>query len=115
MGESMNVAASHDIGALLRQARLTAGLGLRDVARRAGTSHATLSAYEHGKKTPSVATFLRILEACSYSVDIALRPRIRERHGMSRGEELIQVLELAEQFPAKPLKNISFPRFGHPP
>ena len=102
----------YDIGALLRQARLEAKLSLREVARRAATSHATLSAYEHNKKTPSVATFLRILEMCSYSVDIELRPRIRERHGLDRGEELAQVLELAEQFPSNPLKYIEFPRFG---
>ena len=95
----------------MHNARIQAGLGLREVARRAGTSHATLSAYEKNRKVPSVATFLRILEACSYSIDILLCPRIRERRGMRRGEELEQVLELAEQFPSKPLKKISFPRF----
>ena len=98
----------YDIGETLRRARRQAGLSLRDAARRAGTSHATLSTYEKNRKVPSVVTFLRILEACSYSVDIGLRPRIRERHGMPRGEELEAVLELAEQFPAKPLKKLTF-------
>lgn len=102
---------THNIGALMRDARNRTGLGLRAVARRAGTSHATLSAYEKNQKVPSVITFLRILEACSYSVDITLRPRIRERNGMPRGEELAQALELAEQFPSKPLKRLNFPIF----
>ena len=46
-------------GAQLRRARLSAGLSLREVAQRAGTSHATLSAYERGLKSP----FLRIVNA----------------------------------------------------
>ena len=110
-----NFSSVFDVGSFMLQARTKAGLGLREVARRAGTSHATLSAYETNKKVPSVTTFLRILTACSYSVDIALEPRIRERHGMSRGEELAQVLELAEQFPSNPLKFIDFPRFEKTP
>ena len=102
---------TQDIGALMRGARTRSGLGLRAVARRAGTSHATLSAYEKNQKVPSISTFLRILEACSYSIDITLRPRVRERHGMPRGEELAQVLELAEQFPARSSKTLDFPIF----
>ncbi|MDP6376138.1 MAG: helix-turn-helix transcriptional regulator [Pseudomonadales bacterium] len=34
-------------------------MSLRELARRAGTSHATLSAYEKGVKTPSTSTFVR--------------------------------------------------------
>ena len=101
-----------DIGQTLLQARTAAGLGLRQTARLAGTSHATLSTYERGKKVPSVATFLRILEACSYSVDLTLHRRIRSRRGMQRGEELAQVLDLAEQFPAKHTKTLRFPKFA---
>ena len=97
-------------GHTLVSARTAAGLGLREAARLAGTSHATLSAYEKGQKTPSVNTFLRILEACNYSVDIALHPRIREHRGLSRGDELVQVLQLTEQFPAKHKKTMGFPQ-----
>ena len=50
-------------GAQLRRARLSAGLSLREVAQRAGTSHATLSAYERGLKSPTLDTFLRIVNA----------------------------------------------------
>ncbi|HEX2820727.1 MAG TPA: helix-turn-helix transcriptional regulator [Streptosporangiaceae bacterium] len=31
------------------------------LARRAGTSRTTLSAYEHRRKSPTVATFARLL------------------------------------------------------
>ena len=96
----------------LRNARQTAGLSLRELARLAGTSHATLSQYEQGHKTPSVEVFLRVLEATGCSVDLTLRKRIRQRRGMPRGEELAQVLELAEQFPAHAGAELDFPRFG---
>lgn len=95
----------------LRQARLSAGLSLRELALRAGTSHATLSAYEQGRKTPSVTTFLRILDACGQAVDVELSPRIRAADGLPRGEELQQVLLLAEAFPASHSDTIEFPPF----
>ena len=102
----------HDrIARTLRRARCSAGLSLRELARRAGTSHATILAYEQGTKTPGAATFLRLLEACGYGVDIRLTPRIRTRDGLDRGEELEQVLRLAEQFPVRVPKKLDYPRF----
>ena len=100
------------IGLILRQARLEAGLGLRELARRAGTSHATLGQYEHNAKVPSAGVFMRLLEACGYGVDVTLRRRIRERNGMARGDELMEVLRLADQFPSNPGATLEFPRFG---
>ena len=99
------------MAATLREARAQAGLSLRQLAARAGTSHATLSAYEHGRKAPAVPTFFRILEACGQAVDIQLSPRIRERQGLPRGEELRQVLELAEAFPARRAQRLTYPKF----
>jgi transcriptional regulator with XRE-family HTH domain len=46
---------------LLEKARVGAGLTQEDLARRAGTSRTTLSAYEHGRKSPTVVTFARLL------------------------------------------------------
>ncbi len=107
----MNTIAQHANTAAhqLQLARQQAGLSLRALAERAGTSHATLLAYEKGKKTPSVSTFLRILETAGYAVDIQLNKRIRERDGIPRGEELEAVLCLAEQFPAKVKPQMDFP------
>jgi transcriptional regulator with XRE-family HTH domain len=86
---------------------------LRELARRANTSHATLLAYEQGKKAPSVVTFLRILHACGFAVDFRRSRRIRRCDGLERGKELEAALDLAAQFPARHSKNLIFPRFPH--
>ncbi len=99
-------------GETIRHARTRRGLTLRALATRARTSHATISAYESGSKVPSVDTFLRLLDACDYGVEFTLRPRVRERHGLARGEELAQALKLAEQFPARPARHLSFPKLA---
>ena len=99
--------------ALLRSARITAGLSLRVRAARAGTSHATLSAYERGRKVPSISTYVRVLEACGNAVDLQLQPRIREYDGIARSEELASVLALAAQFPAKVSRHLELPVFPH--
>ncbi len=110
----MNTDIQHtDVAAsLLADARVRAGLSLREIARRAGTSHATLIAYERGRKVPSIVTFLRVLNACGFAVDFTLSPRIRWRDGLARGEELAQVLKLAAQFPARVSRHMDYPAFG---
>lgn len=95
----------------LQDARQQAGLSLRRLAELAGTSHATLIAYEKGKKIPSTATYFRVLEACGNAVEILLHRRVRERDGIPRGEELSLVLELAEQFPHRASRHLEFPSF----
>ena len=68
----------------LASARKQAGLSLRDAAERGGTSHATLVAYEKGRKAPAVTTFLRLLDAYGFAADIELSPRIREVDGAAQ-------------------------------
>jgi transcriptional regulator with XRE-family HTH domain len=99
------------VGQTLRHARAHAGLSLRELAARVGTSHATVSAYEQGRKMPSVATFLRVLEACNCDVTFELSRRIRYADGMARGDELADVLTLAEQFPSRPSVTLDLPAF----
>ncbi len=96
---------------LLRGSRQKAGLSLRELARRGGTSHATLIAYESGVKVPSVVTFIRILECCGFAVDFVTTRRIRFQDGLARGDELVTVLELAEQFPSRPARHMAYPIF----
>jgi transcriptional regulator with XRE-family HTH domain len=98
------------VAATLRRARREAALSLRQIAERAGTSHATIAAYEKGTKTPGAATFVRLLEACGYGVEIRLSPRIRSRDGLDRGDELEQALRLAEQFPVRISRRMNYPR-----
>lgn len=98
-------------GDLLRNAWLKSGLSLRQLARQANTSHATLNAYINGNKSPSTATLERVIAACGYAIDVSLRPRVRFSNGIPRGEELAQVLTLAEQFPARHSKTLNAPIF----
>src|ERR1700678_10929 len=46
---------------LLERVRASSGLTQEELARRAETSRPTLSAYEHGRKSPTVTTFARLL------------------------------------------------------
>ena len=89
------------VAELLRYARRESGLSARELARRVGTSHSTILAYEGGKKVPVVTTLLRLIHACGFSLDFQLSPRLRGNDEFPKGEELAQVLELAAQFPAR--------------
>ncbi len=51
---------------LLSTVREAAGLSKADLAERAGTSRPTLSAYEHGRVSPTLDTLERILAAAGY-------------------------------------------------
>ena len=85
----------------LRYARERSGLTLTEAARRAGISRSSLAAYERGTRTPSLERLFRTLEALSFAVRIELEPRIRERDGVPRGEEMVEVIRLAEKFPPR--------------
>ena len=99
-----------DAARVIRSARERAGLSLRELARRAGTSHATLSAYERGAKSPTDATVERIVRAAGSAAEVSLttRPATAAR----RGEELEAVLHLAGQFPARHRRRLDLPVFG---
>lgn len=59
-----------DVGQFILQARHGSGLSQRDLAEKARTSQATLSAYERGLKSPSLAVAERIVEAAGYHLDL---------------------------------------------
>jgi len=102
-----------DAARTLRRARLDAGLSLRALAARAGTSHATLAAYEAGRAVPRIDTLDRVLRAAGYATDIEVewRPDATEAERRAKGEELRQALELAAMFPARHARRLRFPRF----
>lgn len=56
---------------LILKARRLAGLSQDELARRSGTSRPTLSAYERGRKSPSLMTTKRIVRAAGFELDIA--------------------------------------------
>jgi transcriptional regulator with XRE-family HTH domain len=63
-----------DAAELLERARVSSGLTQEELARRARTSRPTLSAYEHGRKSPTVATFARLLSAAGW--ELVAEPRV---------------------------------------
>jgi transcriptional regulator with XRE-family HTH domain len=63
-----------DAAELLERVRVSSGLTQEELARRAGTSRPTLSAYEHGRKSPTVATFARLLSRAGW--ELAAQPHV---------------------------------------
>lgn len=68
---------------LILAARRGAHLTQRELAERAKTSQATLSSYERGLKTPSLAVAERIVEAAGYRLDLVTSVRFT-RHDEPR-------------------------------
>jgi transcriptional regulator with XRE-family HTH domain len=54
---------------MLREAREAGRSSQEELARRAGTSRPTLSAYEHGRKAPTADTLERLLAAAGFRLD----------------------------------------------
>jgi hypothetical protein len=103
-----------NINLAIRTARQQSGLTLRELAIRANTSHSALAAYESGSKVPNVETLERVIKAAGFAIDIHLEKRMRLHSSSSatKGKELEKVLDLAQQFPARPSKNLNAPIFG---
>jgi transcriptional regulator with XRE-family HTH domain len=69
---------------LLRNVREASGLTQDELARRAGTSRPTLSASEHGRKSPSADTLERLVAAAGFELDVVPSMVWRE-YGLGRG------------------------------
>lgn len=54
---------------LLERVRRDVGLSQEEMAERAGTSRTTLSAYERGRKSPTLATMSRLLRTAGYELN----------------------------------------------
>jgi transcriptional regulator with XRE-family HTH domain len=100
-----------DAARTLRRARRVSGLSLRALAARAGTSHATLAAYESARAVPRVDTLDRILRAAGYATEIDMSRRAdgTDDERRAKGEELRQALRLAGMFPARHSARLRFP------
>ena len=71
---------------LIHDARIRAGLSQRQLARRAGTSQAVISAYENGKRDPGFAHMLELVQAAGFALDMRLTERLAG-HRDSRGRD----------------------------
>ena len=67
---------------LLERVRQHAGLTQEQLATRAGTSRPTLSAYEHGHKSPTLTTVERILDGAGF--ELSAVPKVAF-HEITRG------------------------------
>lgn len=83
---------------LLERVRRAAGLSQEELAHRAGTSRTAVSAYEHGRKSPSLDTVDRLVASAGYELDA--RPRIEfVRVASARGRYVLVPTRLP-QLPA---------------
>lgn len=78
-------------GQLLRGARERAGLTQSDLARRAGVAQSVVSAYEAGKREPSLPTLSRLITATGHQLAINLErtdPTVRGLPGTPLGRRV---------------------------
>ena len=83
---------------LLARARDESGLTQSEVARRAGTSRPTLSAYEHGRTSPTLDTAQRVLAATGHelaAVQVVTFTELASRRG--------RVLAVPDRLPRLPV------------
>ena len=103
-----------DTATVIRAARRRADLTQGELAEAAGTSQATISAYESGRKRPSVETLSRLLAAAGARLAVEEgRPAVRlapRAHHEVAARALEAVLELAAALPTRHAPGLAFPR-----
>jgi transcriptional regulator with XRE-family HTH domain len=100
----------------LREARGRAGLTQAVLAARTGTSQAAISAYESGRKDPSVETFSRLLAATGSQLTVVPAKRVvlqpsAAQHARA-GRALLDVIALAEALPTRHQRTLRYPRLS---
>ena len=73
---------------LIERVRHQAGLSQQVLAARAGTSRPTLSAYEHGRKSPTLATVERLMDSAGFELTAQLRVTFSEQQ-TRRGRPIV--------------------------
>lgn len=103
----MSVRTDNVAGQLIARIRETSGFSQTELARRSGLDRSVLSAYENGRRQPSVAALARIAMAAGMQLDLATAPNAAaEEHA---GRVLAQVLQLAESLPYRPRDELTYP------
>ena len=75
-----SVSENRVAGDLIRLARAKAGLTQDEVGARAGVAQSLISAYENGRRQPTVPTLLRLLEAAGFDLRMRLEaPDLQSR------------------------------------
>jgi len=92
---------------LIAQIRQTSGLSQAELARRSGLQSSVLSAYEHGRRQPSVTALARIARAAGLELEIS---PLTDADALERsGRVLLDVLELADRMPSRPRGELTYP------
>lgn len=93
---------------LLAWVRRAAGLSQDELARKAGTSRTAVSAYEHGRKSPSLDTVDRLVSAAGYQLDA--RPRVEfVTVAGARGRVVLVPTRLPQLAAAQALATVELP------
>lgn len=74
MARSYEAGTPSTAAALIQLARLKAGMTQRELAERAGVPPTMISAYERGKRQPTLDTLLRLLRAGGFELRMHLEP-----------------------------------------
>ncbi len=107
-----------DAAAILMRARTAAGLTQAQLAERAHTSQPVISAYEHGRRDPSVTTLRRLIAATGADLDLGVTTRDQGRVPRALSDEqraarLVDVLLLADAIPTRRRRPpLAFPRLA---
>jgi transcriptional regulator with XRE-family HTH domain len=94
-------------GELIGEIRRESGLSQAELARRTGIQRSVLSAYEHGRRQPSVTALARIAGAAGLEVRVS--PATDDLALVQAGNILVQVLDLAELLPYRPRRELAYP------
>lgn len=97
-----------DPARMLAEVRQRAGLSQDELAERAGTSRPTLSAYEHGHRSPTLRTASRILAAAGFELTATARVEFTE-HPTPKGRTVAVPSLLPRLPPARALATVTLP------
>ena len=92
---------------LIERIRTGSGLPQVELARRTGMQSSVLSAYEHGRRQPSVAALARIARAAGLEIELTEAPGDASLERQGRILEL--VLDFAGSLPFKGRGELQYP------
>lgn len=78
---------TNEAGLILLATRVEAGVSQRELAARAGTSGATIAAYERGAKEPRTSTLRRLMEAAGMRLELGYAPTTTRRPAVALTRE----------------------------
>ena len=98
-------------GELIAEIKHASGLSQAELARRSGLQPSVLSAYEHGRRQPSVSALARIAAAAGVELQVSM---LSDEAALDRaGKVLIDVIGLADRMPSRRRGELEYPSLVH--